>query len=254
VIVCACAPISPRPDHLPDDVADDVAWRSEPDALAAAALREDHRVDPDEASIGIHQRAAAVAGIDRRVGLHVDHRVLRLELPRHRAHNPHRDGRRQAERTAEREHQLAGAEGVGVAVRQRGQGTRGDLQDREVGLIIDRDDLRADDAAAAAEDRPARIPSRRGERQFHLDARGVLHDMRVGDHVAIRVNDDTRSTRTPRRRNPRRRRSARGFQRIRGHENLDDARTHLLGELLQRPGQFGQARRPRALRQRGRRA
>ena len=75
---------------LLEDVADDVARRGEAEALVAAGLREDQRVDADEPALGVDQRPAAVARIDGRVGLDVDHRVVGLELPRHRADDAQR--------------------------------------------------------------------------------------------------------------------------------------------------------------------
>ena len=77
---------------LPVDVAYDVARRREADALVASRLREDQRVDANDFALGVEQRSAAVAGIDGRVGLDVDHRRVGLELARHRTHHAHRDG------------------------------------------------------------------------------------------------------------------------------------------------------------------
>ena len=124
VIDCTTAPMRAAAHaavaaQLVVDRAHDVARRGEAEPLVAAALREDERVDADHAARGVHQRSAAAAGVDRRVGLDVDHRVVGLELPADRAHDAHRHRVVEAERAAEREHQLAGAQRVGIAERQR---------------------------------------------------------------------------------------------------------------------------------------
>ena len=67
---------------------------------------------------GVHQRAAAAARVDRRVGLDVDHRVVGFELAADGAHHAHRHGVVETERAAEGEHQLPGAQRVGIAQRQ----------------------------------------------------------------------------------------------------------------------------------------
>src|ERR1700744_4812386 len=50
-------------------------------ALASAARSIDKVIDSNQASIAIDERAAAVARIDRRVGLHVDHGTICVRLP-----------------------------------------------------------------------------------------------------------------------------------------------------------------------------
>jgi hypothetical protein len=65
-------------------------------------------VDANEMPLGIDQRAATVAGIDWRVGLNVDHRIFRLELPRHRADHTHCHARLETERAAEGHDDLPG--------------------------------------------------------------------------------------------------------------------------------------------------
>src|ERR1700727_1580527 len=58
-----------------------------PKAFASAARRIDKGIDSDQAPVAIHERAAAVARIDWRVGLHVDHGALGARLPAERADN-----------------------------------------------------------------------------------------------------------------------------------------------------------------------
>ena len=107
-----------------------------------------------------------------------------------------------------------------------------DLDHREVGLVVDRDDLRADRPAAPFEDRPPGVAAGRRERQLDFDPRRVLDDVRVGDDVAVRRHDHAGAAAPFEHRI-----AARGpvvlvGQRVAGHEDLDDARADLLGEIL----------------------
>src|ERR1043166_4179408 len=71
---------SPLLANLPVYGLHDVAGNGETQPLAAAGLRQNERVDPDDVAIRINQRPSAVAGIDGCVGLHVDHGVVWLDL------------------------------------------------------------------------------------------------------------------------------------------------------------------------------
>ena len=242
VIVCAVTPISPRRTRpvlriCSNDVADDVARRREADAFAAARLRVDEGVDADQPALGIDQRAAAVARIDGRVGLDVDHRVFRRQLARDGADDAERDRRVEAERAAEREHQLARPQRVGVAEGERRQRLGLDLDHRQIGLVIDRDDLRADRAAAPAEDGASGLAARRRKRQLDLDARRVLDHVRVGHDVAVGIDDDAGAAAPLEHRLRARVGIVLVWRREAGDEDLHDAGADFLGEILERPGQ-----------------
>ena len=62
----------------------------EAQSLIAARRGQNKSVDSNEVAVRVHQRAAAVAGIDRRVRLHVDERTIGIGLPRNGAHHAHR--------------------------------------------------------------------------------------------------------------------------------------------------------------------
>ena len=103
--------MSPHAPVLPDlleHVADDVGGRREAEAFVATRLREDQRVDPDHFPVHVHERTAAVARVDGRVRLQVDHRVVRLELPRDGADHAKRHRAVEAHRAPEGEHELPG--------------------------------------------------------------------------------------------------------------------------------------------------
>ncbi len=173
------------------DGLDDVAGGREPQALVAAALGQQQRVDAYQLAGGVHQWTAAAPRVDRRVGLDVDHRVVGLELPSHRAHHAHRHRVVETERAAEREHQLPGAQPIGVADRERRQRRAAHLEQRQVGLLVHAGDLGVERPAARADDRLA-LDTRA---KYHLDAACTLHDVVVGHHEPGGVHDYARARR-----------------------------------------------------------
>ena len=94
---------------------------AKPKPFAAARLRQDERIDAHYAAIHVHQRAAAVAGIDGRIRLYVGRRIVFAHLPRRGAHHAHGDGVLQPLRAAEGKHHLSLLEFVGVRQLQRRQ-------------------------------------------------------------------------------------------------------------------------------------
>jgi hypothetical protein len=90
-------------EHRPHDV----ARRREAETGIGTGCRRNQRVQTDETSLRVDEWTAAVAGIDRRVGLHVDHWRVGLELPRDRADDTERHRVLQAQRAAERQHHLS---------------------------------------------------------------------------------------------------------------------------------------------------
>ena len=84
----------------------DIAGNREANPLAPARLRKDQRVYSHDASVRIQQWSAAIARIDRGVRLDVNHRIVALDLPRHRAHHAHAHGVIQAQRIAKRQYDL----------------------------------------------------------------------------------------------------------------------------------------------------
>ena len=109
---------------------------------AAAAAGRDLGVDPDHAAVAVEQRAARVAGVDRRVGLdHVADReaVGGLELALEGAHDAGRDRAVEAERVADRDHRVADLDLGRVAERRAASGRPSsafDLQQRDVGARV----------------------------------------------------------------------------------------------------------------------
>ena len=146
----------------------------EADALASAAMRENRDVDSHQAARGVDQRAARVAGIDRRVGLN---EVLDRVRPfaHDRADDALCDRLADAERIAHRERDVADGHFVDVRERDGPQSLRVDLEQRDVRFRVD-----ADDAGQM----------QRTVRQRDRELGRVLDYVIIGHDVAVAVDDD----------------------------------------------------------------
>ena len=166
VTVCTRAPIQPRRSRPSTDAlhhrTHDVDGRREADALVPAALADDQGVDSDEPALDVHERPAAAAGVDGRVGLQVDHGIVGAELAGHGAQHAEGDRAVEAEGAAHGEHDLALTQRLGLGERDGSEPLDLDLQHREVGFPVDADE-------AGGWGRPAGLrmeppgPSRLGE-------------------------------------------------------------------------------------------
>src|SRR4051794_26372115 len=150
------------------------------DVPAAAAAGLDLRVDADDLAGRVEQRAARVAGVDRRVGLDdvVDlEAVGRLDLALQRGDHAGGQGPVEAERVADGDRRVADLHGLGRAEAQRVQvqAVGVDLQQRDVAGDVLADDLRVDGLVVR-------------ELHGHLDR--AVDDMRVGEDVAVAVDDE----------------------------------------------------------------
>jgi hypothetical protein len=148
----------------------------EADADVAAGGTDDRRVDADELALEVDERAARVARIDRGVGLD----EMLVAFPRQAAAAERRDdarGRRlaDAERVADRDHEVADLQRVGIAELHVDQILRVHPHHGDVGSRIGADELRRQPAIVL---------------QRHQHLARVLHHVRVGDHVALACVDD----------------------------------------------------------------
>ena len=110
----------------------------------------------------IDQRATAVARIDRRVVLAVDHGRIVFELASHGADHAHADRVGEAEGAANGEDELPLEQLVRIGEGQGRQVLLVDLQHGQVGLEIDTEELRADQFALSLDDGSALILARGG--------------------------------------------------------------------------------------------
>src|SRR3546814_10592516 len=101
---------------------DHIGGHGEADALAAAAAREDGRVDPGELSVHAQQRTAGVARVDGCVGLDEEVEVRDPDIRAgERRYDAAGDGLADAERVANGKPEVAHLELVAVAQRNNRQ-------------------------------------------------------------------------------------------------------------------------------------
>jgi hypothetical protein len=77
-----------------------VAGNSEADSFVATRLRKNECVHADHLSPGIYQRPAAVTRVNCRIGLNIDRRAVRIQLPGDRTDDSHAYGIIQPQRAA----------------------------------------------------------------------------------------------------------------------------------------------------------
>ena len=129
---------------------------------------------PTRPALGVHQRAAAVAGVDRGVGLEEVLVHVALGHPVLGADDALGHGLADAEGIAHGEHHVADGDFAAVGERQRGQVIRLDLDERDIRLRVGADEF------------GDQVPSV-GQRDADLG--GVLDDVIVCEDVAFRGND-----------------------------------------------------------------
>jgi hypothetical protein len=71
---------------------DDPGGDCKSEALAATALGKNEGVEADDRSVHVDERAAAVAGVNGRIGLNVSERLFRIGLAGDGANHSHGDG------------------------------------------------------------------------------------------------------------------------------------------------------------------
>ena len=149
--------------------------------MRAAAAREDGCVDADELPVDIHERAARIAGIDRSVGLNEELIIGDADLrARQCGHDAARHGLPDAERIADREHEVTDLEAVGVV---KFEGRKLDAsgfqpENREVRLLVLGDEVGGKLPAVGKHHRDLRARS------------ATLNDVVVRHHHAIGADND----------------------------------------------------------------
>jgi hypothetical protein len=168
-------------DQLIADPFGDVRGNGEPDAVVAAAGRSDGRVDTDDLTPQIHQRAAAVAGIDGGVGLQEVLAIGELSGPPLAADDPLRDGHVETERAAECQHPVADLHRPAVAEFDGLQRSGVlDADDGDIGAGVGLD-VGGDELTAVVQP------------DAHLIRSG--HHVVVGHNHAVRVDDEPTASR-----------------------------------------------------------
>jgi hypothetical protein len=142
----------------------------------AARARADGRIDADDVAVGVDQRAAAVAEIDRGVGLNVVVEAAVEELASEEADHADRHCVLVAERVADRADPLTHAERRRIAERRNRQtGLAVDFDHRDVGVGVGADHPRTEAAAVG---------------QLHGDPLGAVDDVIVRQDAAVGVDDE----------------------------------------------------------------
>ena len=169
---------APVGEDLRDHEPRRIAGNREAEPLAA----EDRGVDPNDMPLGVEERAAGVARVERRVGLdHPFDRPPRRAAQRaaKRAHDPGGDRAHEPKGRADRDRVVPNFEGVRIAqlgVRERRGG--GDLEHREIGRGVGADHVGHDGAAILQRD---------------LDRGGPLDHVMVGEGVAVGCHERPRA-------------------------------------------------------------
>ena len=142
------------------------------DTDVAAGLTEDRGIDADHFAVGVDQRSAAVAGVDRGIGLNEIVVGTGADHPPLGADDSRGDGMFETERIADRHHPIADVQLARVAELGKGQIAAGatDLDQGQVGAIVLADQARFMLAVI---------------RQFDFDRVGAAHDMITGENLTI---------------------------------------------------------------------
>ncbi len=147
-------------------------------ALVAAGLAVDLRIDADHFTAGVEQRATRITWVDRNVGLNERHAAVRDRTTGGTNHAGS-DGALEAIRRTDGQHPLAHQHRFGFADRRHGQALGIDFQHSHVGARVGAQDLGAKLAAILQLDR---------------DFVSALHDVCVGKDDAVRAYDEARSS------------------------------------------------------------
>ena len=174
-------------DQLRRDIHGHVDRDREADSFAAAGTAGDRRVDADDLALEVHERAAAVAGIDGRVGLQevlkADAVVAQFEIAAaFRADDAIGDRMAQAEGAAHRQDEIADVDLVAVADAGGDEAVARHGHDGDVSFRIGPGFRRIDLLAV-------------GEFDFDVGVFRRLHDVPIGEDVilVLVLEDDARA-------------------------------------------------------------
>src|SRR5579863_8810883 len=106
------------------NTADDIARNGQANPLISARLRKYERIDADHMPACINQRTSTIARIDGGIGLDVDRRSIRIELPGDGANDPQADRVIKPQGAAKSQYQLSLLQVARISKFQCGQ-TRG---------------------------------------------------------------------------------------------------------------------------------
>ena len=144
--------------------------------IAARSVRKDGGVDSDQFAAIVHQRAAGIAGVNRRIGLDKIFVIFDTQISAvHGADDSHGDGLADAKRIADGQSIVAHLHLGGITDRDGGESASVHLQHGNVRLGIGSHDLGLQLAFV-------------GERDANVG--GAVDDVVVRQNVAVRAHDD----------------------------------------------------------------
>src|SRR6185295_17494709 len=147
-------------------------------AHVTAAARIDLRVDADDFTVEVEERTAGVARVHRDVGLDERHEILARHGTTRGRHDARGHAVLERERRADGEHPLTRTQLRRIAELHDGELLAFDLDDGDVGALVDTDDLRRIFAAVG---------------HAHRDFVRVGDDVRVREDVAVGADDEARA-------------------------------------------------------------
>ena len=163
------------------DVQGDVDGNRERHAHITAGAAVDLGVDAHHFTVDVEQWAAGIAGVYRRIGLNEGHVVIAAVIgqrPTGGADDPCRHRTLEAERRSDRYRPLAGLDLRGIAEAHHGQAGGRNLDQRHIAALVDTDDLGCEFTTVIQSD-------------DHLGCIG--DDMRIGQHISVRADDEART-------------------------------------------------------------
>ena len=174
-------------EQLRNDLTDHVARNGEADADVAAGAGQDRGADAEQLAVDVDERAARVAGIDRRIRLNEVLVAFDVDaVAAERAHDARRRRLPEPERIADGDDVVADSELAGITYRQLG----------EV-CVVGRDTEQSHVGAGVAADQHRVVLMAVAERDD--DAVGVLNHVMVRDDEAfIGIDDDAGADALPR--------------------------------------------------------
>jgi hypothetical protein len=188
---------SPHPPISPDllvDEPNDASRCGKADSFVSPRLAEDQSIDANDQSLSADEWTSAVARIDRRVGLEIDHPVFIAELTSDSTDHTHRHATGQSEGAAEGQHHLTGSQRVRIAQRGKGQSGQRYLKYGEVGFSVGADQRCGDFLRHWRKRGTAGHTLRHRPRKHHHESAAPLDHMSVSDDVAICAQEDSRAS------------------------------------------------------------
>ena len=161
--------------QLVGDVFRHVDGDGESEAVEGAAAAVNLRIDGDNFAFTIKERAAGIAGVDRRIGLDERHIIAARQVAGDRADNALRRGVGEAEGRADGQHPVADLYLIRITEFGDGQVFTLDFHQRDVGAFVQADDFGAVFLVVI---------------ELHTNLVRPFDNVRIGENVAVAIDDE----------------------------------------------------------------